>query len=172
MAPNKKLNKVVEKINQGTVFYKFLSGPGQIVDIGSRWSLKKSSYSLNEGEKLVTMGYRHCPSHWEWVLILRHYQGEPWLDSIQQEFADGFGGITEIQSLDMPGPAVSIVREPNDWPSKGGMSEQISVYLKSDERTFQWTPTVDEIVAQLRLLFGLYEWDGPTGLKSEIFDRI
>ena len=170
--PNKKLNKIVEKIERGTIFYRLFSPPQQIIDVGSMWRLEVPSYILGEGESLVAKGYRHCPSHWEWVLILRYYKGQPWLSAIQKEFSEGLGGIREVAPIDMHPPAISIVREPNQWLSKGGVPEQISVYFAIDNRKFHWKPSVGEITAQLRLAFNLYGWDGPEGLKSEIFVRI
>ena len=168
--PNRNLNKIVCKIDGGTIFYKLYSPPQKIVDDGGRWRLKPPQYELKKNETLIAMGYRHCPSYWEWVLLLKNYKGEPWLIAVERQFAEG-KRVTEL-SLITQSPVITIVREPNDWTNKGGVPEQISVYLASDIWEFQWTPSVAQLTVQLCLAFGLYGWGGPEGLKSEIFDRI
>lgn len=170
--PNQKLNKIVEKVERGSIFYKLHSPPQKIIDNGSRWELCPPSHVIETGEKLVAMGYRHCPSHWEWVLLLTHHKGNPWVDKVIENFSSG-GEVNQINPLQyiIP-PVANIVREPNEWTNKGGVPEQISIYLESQVSRFQWTPSPAQLTKQLQLAFGLYGWLGADGLKAEIFGRI
>ena len=170
--PNKNLNKIVEKIEHGEIFYQANPHPHKIIDTGSRWVLRGPSHVLDAGEKLVATGYRHCPSHWEWVLLLQHHKDAPWVDKVVASFS-GQGKPYQINTVAyiIP-PVVNIVREPNDLVERGGGDEQISVYLKAEVRRFRWKPSPAQLAKQLQLTCGLYGWGGATGLKAEIFDRI
>lgn len=131
-----------------------------------------TTYALATDEKLIAMGYRHCPTHWEWVLLLRHHKHEKWVGKVAKSFTGTSQKINIDKSEYISPPVANIVREPNDWVAKGGMPEQVSVYLESQTQRFQWEPSPAQLIKQLQLAFDLYGWDGATGLKAEIFDRI
>ena len=169
--PNQNLNQIVEKIERGTVFYS-VSSPHQIIYSKGRKVLRKPHYVLGDGEKLIAKGCRHCPTHWEWVLLLQHYKKQPWVKRFREECSGEIARTCIDSKRYIVHPVVDIVLERDDWILKGGNSRQIAVYLQSTESRFQWTPSAYQLIKQIQLAFDLYGWAGASGLKAEIFDRV
>ncbi len=174
--PNERLNSIVAGIDgKGVVHYSFRVPPQLIVRTPERLRLERPSYILGAREKIASRGYRHCPTHWEWVLMLRPHKGAQFVVDAISAFQDGRSCVADGDATYISPPAFDIVVEQNQWTNKGGSPEQVSVYLEAptvNPQRFSWLPTPIQLSQQLRLAFDLYGWGGKDGLEREIFSRI
>ena len=122
--PNERLNKIVTAIDKdGQISYRFWSPPQLIIQSPTRLCLKPPMTSLAVGETLLTKGYRHCPTHWEWVLLLRAN-----LDiarDLAPSMRSGASIISENSVEYTTAPVFRILTEENEWKNKGGSPHQV-----------------------------------------------
>lgn len=188
--PKEEFSKPIEKIIEGEIFLKFYSPCQKIVKSCIKQNngifyhqlrLKKPDYIVRKNEINCGYGYRYTPSHYEWQNVLKIYKNSDYIDKLIEILSAEKWELEESIEIRFSRIVYDIVLEEDQWPNKGGVPNQVAVYLMPGERlriskynmhTFTYSPTKFEIYKQLKFAYLLYGWDGDKGLKKEIFDRI
>lgn len=173
MSPGRvRLQRIVEAIeDDGTVIFSLMSKPQQILTVKDGLNLLSPRLEIPAGSRLVGYGYRYCPGHWEWALMLRPHRDSDWYEGLVEQLREGALVDPPPEAVNVS-PVVAIVSEPNRMDKKGGSRTQVSAYLSSAAQDFSWTPSRYHLEAMLKRAHDLYGWAGPKGLGLEIFERV